>query len=111
MTNSFSGLFTHTSRPSNAQLANIAATYPTALTNPTDPTNVAYTFPEHTIALNTVALTAMGTNTTVTIPYGPFVGLIANLKPYTLTTTAQSAMAQCKLSRDMNNYLIPLFQF
>jgi hypothetical protein len=111
MTNEFSALFAHTSRPSNSQLHDIELRYPTELTNPTDPTNVAYTFPDHTIALNSAALTAMGTNPTVTIPYGPFGGLIASLKPYTLTTTAQSPMAQCKLTRDMNNYLIPLFQF
>ena len=111
MTNDFSALFAHTSRPSDSQLRLIEVTYPTELTNPTDPTNLAYTFPDHTIALNSAALAAMGTNPTVTIPYGPFGGLIANLKPYTLITTAQSSMGQCKLTRDMNNYLIPLFQF
>jgi hypothetical protein len=105
MTNDFSALFAHTSRPSTAQLHNIELTYPTELTNE------GYTFSDHTIALNSAALAAMGPNPAVTIPYGPFAGLIANLKPYTLTTTAQSSMAQCKLSRDMNNYLIPLFQF
>jgi len=111
MTNDFSALFAHTSRPSQAQLDAIAASYPAELTNPANPTNVAYTFPEHTLTLNAAALTSMGANPTVTIPYGPFGGLVANLKPYTLVTTAQSPMAQCKLSRDMNNYLIPLFQF
>jgi hypothetical protein len=105
MTNDFSALFAHTSRPSLGQLHNIELNYPTELTAE------GYTFSDHTIALNDVALAAMGTNPTVTIPYGPFGGLIANLKPYTLTTTAQSSMAQCKITRDMNNYLIPLFQF
>jgi hypothetical protein len=105
MTNDFSGLFSHTSRPSTTQMHNIELNLPTELTDE------GYTFPEHTIALNVTALAAMGNNPTVTIPYGPFGGLIANLKPYTLTSTAQSSMAQCKLTRDMNNYLIPLFQF
>jgi hypothetical protein len=105
MTNDFSALFAHTSRPSSAQLNTIQLNYPTELTNE------GYAFPDHTVAINSDALAAMGTNPTVTIPYGPFGGLIANLKPYTLTATAQSSMAQCKLSRDMNNYLIPLFQF
>lgn len=105
MTNDFSGLFAHTSRPSTTQLHNIELNYPTELINE------GYTFPDHTLAVNSDALAAMGTNPTVTIPYGPFGGLIANLKPYTLTATAQSTLAQCKLSRDMNNYLIPLFQF
>ena len=105
MTNDFSALFSHTSRPSAAQLSNIGLNYPTELINE------GYAFPDYNIAVNSAALAAMGTNPTVTIPYGPFGGLIANLKPYTLTATAQSSMAQCKLSRDMNNYLIPLFQF
>lgn len=105
MTNDFSALFAHTSRPSTAQLHNIELTYPPELTAE------GYSFPDHTIVLNSAALAAMGTNTAVTIPYGPFGGLIANLKPYTLTTNAQSSIAQCKLLRDMNNYLIPLFQF
>jgi hypothetical protein len=105
MTNEFSALFAHTSRPSLSQLHNIELNYPPELIAE------GYTFSDHTIALNTDALAAMGTNPSATIPYGPFAGLIANLKPYTLTTTAQSAMAQCKITRDMNNYLIPLFQF
>lgn len=111
MTNNFSALFAHTSRPTPAELQNIANNPPPELTNPTDPTNTAYTFPDHSLGLNTAAQAAMGTNKTVTIPYGPFNGLIAGLTPYTLTATAQSSMAQCKLTRDMNNYLIPLFQF
>src|ERR1700738_1552372 len=105
MTNDFGALFAHTSRPSATQLHNIELNYPT------EATNEGYTFADHTIAVNSDAVAAMGSNPTVTIPYGPFGGLIANLKPYTLTATAQSSMAQCKLSRDMNNYLIPLFQF
>lgn len=111
MTNDFSALFAHSARPSDAQLHQIELTYPTELTHPLDSSTIAYTFPEHTIALNSAVLTAMGTKTAVTMPYGPFVGLIAHIKPYTLTTTARSAIAQCKLTREMNNYLIPLFQF
>ncbi|MCU1265764.1 MAG: hypothetical protein JWM21_2082 [Acidobacteria bacterium] len=105
MTNDFSSLFAHTSRPNLTQLHKIELSYPAELTSE------GYAFPDHTIALNSASLAAMGNNPSVTIPYGPFGGLIANLKPYTLTTTAQSSTAQCKLSRDMNNYLIPLFQF
>ncbi len=105
MTNDFSSLFAHTSRPSTTQLTNIELNYPTALTNE------GYTFPDHSLVLNAASLAAMGTNPTVTIPNGPFGGLIANLKPYTLTTTARSALGDCKMTRDMNNYLIPLFQF
>jgi hypothetical protein len=105
MTNDFSALFAHTSRPSPDQLKKIADAEFKELKDE------GYTFPEHSIGENAKALAAMGPNKTVTIPYGPFGGLIANLKPYTLTTTALSANAQCKLTRDMNNYLIPLFQF
>lgn len=105
MTNDFSALFNHTSRPSAEQLKKIADAEFKELKDE------GYTFPEHSIGENAKALAAMGANNTVTIPYGPFGGLIANLKPYTLTTTAQSVNAQCKLTRDMNNYLIPLFQF
>lgn len=111
MTNNFSALFAHTSRPTDAEFQDIEDNPPSELTNPTDPTNIAYTFPDHTLEKNAAAIAAMGTNTTVNIPNGPFAGLIAGLTPYKMTTTAQSSMAQCKLTRDMNNYLIPLFQF
>ncbi|MCM3871898.1 MAG: hypothetical protein ND895_14540 [Pyrinomonadaceae bacterium] len=111
MTNNFSTLFAHTSRPTNAELHDIELNTPDELTTPVDPANVAYRFPDHTLVKNLAAIAAMGTNTTVTIPYGPFNGLIAGVTPYKLTITAESTMAQCKLTRDMNNYLIPLFQF
>jgi hypothetical protein len=110
MTNNFSALFAHTSRPTTAELAEITDTDPPELTNPTDPTNIAYTFPEHSITpLPTPSPSPAPLPKTV--PNGPFAGLIAGITSYTLTTTAQSSLAQCKLTRDMNNYLIPLFQF
>lgn len=61
MTNDFSALFAHTSRPSDPQLHNIELNYPTELTNK------GYAFPDHTIAQNSAALAAMGTNPTVII--------------------------------------------
>ncbi len=111
MTNDFSDLFARTSRPTQAQLDIISNNHPTALTTPSDATDIAYTFPDHKLEVNAAAVAALGTNTKPTIPYGPFVGMYASLKPYTLTTTARSSMAECKLTREMNNYLIPLFQF
>jgi len=104
MTSDFSSLFNSTSRPTLGQLDDIAASYPTELTPE------GYTFDQR-IELDTATLSTMGPNPTVTIPSGPFGGLIASISPYKLTTTATSATAQCNLVREMNNYLIPLFQF
>ncbi|HMG76991.1 MAG TPA: hypothetical protein VK582_26190, partial [Pyrinomonadaceae bacterium] len=52
-------------------------------------------------------------NGTVTIPNGPFAGLVALVKPYLLDTTAtQTATGvQVRLQRKINNYLVPIFQF
>jgi hypothetical protein len=104
MTSDFSSLFNHTSRPTLNQLNQIALEYPSELTAE------GYTF-DQKIEVDTARLTEMGTNPRVTIPSGPFGGLIANLSPYKLNTTATSSTAQCNLAREMNNYLIPLFQF
>ena len=49
----------------------------------------------------------------MTIPNGPFSGLVASVTPYLLDTTAtQTATGtQVRLQRKMNNYLVPIFQF
>ena len=54
-----------------------------------------------------------GATGTVTIPNGPFSGLVASVTPYLLDTTAtQTATgAQVRLQRKINNYLVPIFQF
>ena len=104
MTSDFSALFAHTSRPSPTQLHTVEISYPTELTGE------GFTFIQ-SLRLDTVALAAMGSNPTVTIPYGPFAGLKASKNPYLLTATANLNGTECSLTRQMNNYLIPLFQF
>jgi len=112
MTSDFSSLFARTSRPTTAQLNTIAG-------SPPDLTSEGFTFPSQSIALDNDTLTAMratqgitnGSYPRVTIPTGPFAGLTASVTPYTLSSIAQSATAQVSLTRQMNNYLVPIFQF
>jgi Tfp pilus assembly protein PilX len=110
MTTDFSALFNRTSRPSSASLAGVAAASPPELLFE------GFTI-EQTISLDDVTLAAMRQTTnslypSVTIPNGPFAGLTASVAPYNLITTATSrTSAQVKLSRQINNYLIPIFQF
>jgi Tfp pilus assembly protein PilX len=111
MTSDFSTLFSRTSRPTTTQLNNIAA-------SPPDLSSEGFTFTQ-SLALDSATLTAMqatqnitnGAYPTVTVGNGPLVGLTASVAPYTLTTTATSATAQVNLTRQMNNYLVPIFQF
>ncbi|HSS20263.1 MAG TPA: hypothetical protein VLL54_09320 [Pyrinomonadaceae bacterium] len=114
MTNDFSALYQHTSRPSDAEVAAIADLYPTELT--TD----GFTFVQSAVPDNTT-LSAMRTTQNLTAPALPqvtmpsdsaFSGLIATVKPYTLTSTATAVDgSSVTLTRNMNNYMIPLFQF
>lgn len=113
MTSDFNALFSKTSRPSGSQLASIALSPPTEL--------VSEGFAlSQTISMDISELTAMrasqGIGSTdyprVTIPSGPYAGLNASVAPYVLNSTATSRSgAQVSLTRRMNNYLIPLFQF
>ncbi len=113
MTSDFSALFARTSRPTQTQLLGIQAAAPQELINEGFQLN-------QSIALDTVTLAAMrqtqGLNNssypTVTIPSGPFAGLTASVTPYTLFTTATSrTSAEVRLNRQINNYLVPIFQF
>src|SRR5438477_11512115 len=101
MTSDFGDLFTKTSKPTTAQLTNIAASYPTELTSE------GFTFNQSLVT------DPSQSSSTVTIPTGPFSGLVASVTPYILTSTAtQSATgSSVSLRRQMNNYLIPIFQF
>ena len=111
MTSDFSSLFARTSRPTTYQLNNIAA-------SPPDLTSDGFTFTQ-TLGVDNATLTAMratqnitnGGYPSVTIPSGPFAGLTASVTPYALNTTAKSPSAEVILTRTMNNYLIPIFQF
>ena len=101
MTSDFSDLFSKTSKPTATQLSNIATSSPSELTSE------GFTFNQ------TLALDPSGTSSTVTIPTGPFSGLIASVTPYVLNSTAiqPATGTQVSLQRRMNNYLIPIFQF
>ncbi len=114
MTNDFSGLFTRTSNPSQAQLDAIE------LGSPPELVAEGFRF-NQTLELDQALLTKMqlsqgitnGSNPTVTIPSGPFAGLLASVSPYKLNSTATqvSSNIEVTLKREINNYLIPLFQF
>lgn len=111
MSSDFSALFGRTSRPTSTQLNDIAA-------DPPQLTGEGFSFTQ-SILLDQATLDAMratqgitnGAYPSVTVPDGPLVGLTASVAPYTLTTTATSASAQVNLTRQMNNYLVPIFQF
>lgn len=114
MTNDFSALFGRTSRPTLAQLDSIE------LASPPELVTEGFRFNQN-LQLDTVRLAEMrdtqGISTTafpvVTIQTGPFAGLIASVAPYMLTSTATSDRCggQVSLQREINNYMIPLFQF
>lgn len=114
MTNKFSDLFARTSRPSTAQLDAIRADYPSELTAE------GFTFSQRLdpdddrlADMRTEQGIVDGSFPRVTIPSGPFTGLIASVSPYLLRSTATKTNTgtQVALEREMNNYLIPLFQF
>lgn len=108
MTNDFCALFARTSRPTTAELNTIAAAYPTELTNEGFSFTKPDGSPNQLLTVDTNAPTG-----TVTIPTGPFSGLVASVTPYLLdTTVVQTATgAQIRLQRRINNYLVPIFQF
>src|SRR4051794_38577077 len=111
MSSDFNTLFARTSRPTTTQLSNIAAAAP-------DLASEGFSF-NQTIGLDDATLTAMratqnitnGAYPSVTVESGPLAGLTASVAPFTLTTIATSASAQVQLTRTMNNYLVPIFQF
>jgi Tfp pilus assembly protein PilX len=102
MTSDFCALYARTSRPTNAEFATIAAAYPPELTGE------GFSFGNQSLALD-----PNGATGTVTIPNGPFSGLVASVTPYILDTTATQVNTgtQVRLQRKINNYLVPIFQF
>lgn len=114
MTTDFNALFQSTSRPTAAQLLNIQNAWPQELRAE------GYTF-DQVIGLDATTLNSMrrtqgitnGSYPRVTVPGGPFNGLSASVAPYFLSSIATSTIdgTQVALSRQMNNYLIPIFQF
>lgn len=103
MTTDFSALFGHTARPTTAQLSNIADDYPPELLAE------GFVFSNPSLAVDN----SIPANTRVTIPTGPFAGLVAGVSPYTMSETCTQAATgtQVALQRQINNYLIPIFQF
>ncbi len=113
MTADFGQLFLSTSRPTAAQLLRIQNTPPPELL--TEGYRIS-----QIIGLDNTALAAMrrtqgitnGAYPRVTIPGGPFNGLSASVAPYVLNSMATGIDGtEVALSRQMNNYLIPIFQF
>src|SRR6267142_1718290 len=114
MTADFSALFSKTTRPTTAQLNNIANAVPVGLTAEGYALN-------QTLEQDLVTLASMRTTQGISAPAfpsavlgsdSPFAGLNASVNPFTLTTTATANDGtQVGLTRQMNNYLIPIFQF
>jgi hypothetical protein len=108
MTSDFSALFARTSHPTSSQLYYVQQSVPTELT--AEGFSIVPDLRKDDV---TLAALGLGPNPVVTVPSGPFAGLIATVTPYILTATAtnQNCGGQVRLQREMNNYLIPLFQF
>src|SRR5262249_33528696 len=114
MTSDFSQLFSRTSRPTTTQLNGIANSPPPELLTE------GYTLTQ-TLNVDDNTLSAMRAAQGISAPAfpnaqmpsdSPFAGLNASVNPYTLTTTATANDGtQVTLTRQMNNYLIPIFQF
>jgi hypothetical protein len=102
MTSEFCALYARTSRPTTADYSAIAAGYPTELVSE------GFTFTNQSLAVDPNEDTG-----TVTIPTGPFSGLVASVTPFLLDTTATKTNTgtQVRLQRKINNYLVPIFQF
>lgn len=102
MTSDFCALYARTSRPTTAQFNAIAAAYPTELINE------GFAFNSQSLMVDPNGATGV-----VTIPNGPFSGLVASVTPYLLDTTATQVAtgSQVRLQRKINNYLVPIFQF
>jgi hypothetical protein len=116
MSTDFSALFQVTSRPTGNQLLAIQNAWPQELQAE------GYTF-DQLIGLDDAALKSMRATQgipnvpgapypRVTIPGGPFNVLSASVAPYVMNSQATAADGtQVALTRQMNNYLIPIFQF
>lgn len=114
MTNDFSALYSRTSRPTQDQLNEIAAAPPVELLEENFTFNQTLTPDEERLAdMRRTQGIANNTFPRVTIPKGPFGGLFASVIPFRLRSTGlhTPTNTQVTLERDINNYLIPLFQF
>lgn len=114
MTSDLSDLFSRTSNPAPGQLFRIQKSPPPELVKS------GFYF-DQTLLPDNNALNALRRRQgipatsfpTVNIPSGPYAGLTATISPYILTSnvTQVATRAQVALQREVNSYLIPLFQF
>lgn len=114
MTSDFSQLFSKTARPTTLQLNRIAASPPTGLVAE------GYTLSQ-TLVQDAAMLAEMRATQQIVAPKfpnavmgtdSPFAGLNASVNPFSLMSTATgNDGTQVGLTRNMNNYLIPIFQF
>ena len=114
MTADFSTLWSKTTHPTLGQYANIANAPPVGLA--ADGYTLVQTLGQDTATLNSMRITqgisAPAFPSAVLGTDSPFAGLNASVNPFTLTTTATgNDGTQVALTRQMNNYLIPIFQF
>jgi hypothetical protein len=118
MTSDYSALFRESARPTDVQIASVKDSPPAELD-----TIEGFNF-EQSIAVDQATLDTMKTtqNIPLTDPKklptatlgtnSPYVGLLASVKPYILNTRCIAPdTSSVTLTRTMNNYLIPLFQF
>lgn len=99
MTNDFNALFLRKPRPTRDDLDDIQEGFPTELSG------------EGFTAIQTI-VRGPGANRYVPVPDGPFAGLQAAIIPYSMRTrVTMNTGTQVALQREMNNYLIPIFQF
>ncbi|MCP9495558.1 MAG: pilus assembly PilX N-terminal domain-containing protein [Pyrinomonadaceae bacterium MAG19_C2-C3] len=99
MTNDFNALFRRKPRPTRDDLDDVQEGFPTELTG------------EGFTAIQTI-VQGPGANRYVAIPDGDFAGLQAGVIPYSMQTrVTMNTGTQVALQREMNNYLIPIFQF
>lgn len=112
MTNDLSLEFQRTSKPTDTDLAQIAANPPKELE-----TTEGFKF-KQSLVRNTALLEQMkaehgGKSPATTIPSGPFSGMFASVTPYHLTSVATHlpSRTQVRLERDVYNFMVPLFQF
>src|SRR5215469_4217632 len=96
MSRDFNNVFQFHLNPSTSDLNGIQSDTPSI---------TGFTFNQNVVSMDAAS-------TTVTISSGPFVGLNALRNRWSFTATATAANgSQAQVTRTLNNYLIPIFQF
>ncbi|MET0650315.1 MAG: hypothetical protein ABW208_27220 [Pyrinomonadaceae bacterium] len=112
MTHDFSDLFRRTAKPTSTEMCEIADDPPEELVEEEGFT-FQQTLKRNNTLLNTLKAQNGGKSPRTKIPNGPFAEMYAALEPYHLTSavTHTATKTQVRLEREVNNYMIPLFQF